>query len=117
MGFSGAEIRSYCDDIKNKEADIQADEINNVLDYLNEALPEKRKYLKKIHIPVVMFVAGKAQEKGVKPQEFGVWLDTFFDNLSDDGMYMAACLLGGAKRANVQTRVEQMREKLLADLI
>ncbi|MDR2649783.1 MAG: hypothetical protein LBB94_08740, partial [Clostridiales bacterium] len=112
MGFSGTEIMSYCDDIKNGEADIPATEIASMFNYLNEALPEKRAYLKKVHIPVVMYVAQAAIEKGVKPKEFGLRLDEFFENLPYDGEYMDACRSGSAKRASVQTRVQIMSEML-----
>ena len=40
---------SFCDDIKNDEADIPADEITALLDYLDETISEKRAYLKKVH--------------------------------------------------------------------
>lgn len=112
MGFSGAEIMSFCDDIKNSEADIPVDELTALLDYLDEALPEKRAYLKKVHIPVVMYVAQLAKGKGTDAEEFGLRLDTFFERLSEDGVYMAACRSGSAKRASVQTRVQFMSEML-----
>ena len=115
MGFSGAEIMSYCDDIKNGEADVPADEISSVLNYLDEALPEKRMYLKKVHIPVVLYVSQQAKEKGMELEDFGARLDYFFDNLPDDGEYMAACRSGSSKRASVQTRVKIMSEILESD--
>jgi hypothetical protein len=107
-GFSGAEIMSFCDDIKNEETDIPADEITAMLDYLDEAISEKRAYLKKVHIPVVFYVAQLATEKDIVPEEFGLRLDAFFENQPDDGEYMAACRSGSAKRTNVQTRVQIM---------
>jgi hypothetical protein len=112
MGFSGTEIMSFCDDIKNDETDIPADEITALLDYLDEALPEKRAYLKKVHIPVVLYVAQLAKEKEIASEEFGLRLDAFFENLSDGGEYMAACRSGSAKRTNVQTRVQIMSAML-----
>ena len=112
MGFSGTEIMSFCDDIKNEEVDIPADEITAILDYLNKAIPEKRAYLKKVHIPVVMYVAQLAKEKGMVPEEFAARLDGFFDNLPDDGEYMNACRSGSAKRASVQTRMQLMSKML-----
>jgi hypothetical protein PPSC2_p0321 len=112
IGFSGAEIMSFCDDIKNDEADIPADEITALLDYLDEAISEKRAYLKKVHIPIVLYVAQLAKEKDISPEEFGLRLDAFFENLPDDGEYMAACRSGSAKRTNVQTRMQIMSEML-----
>ena len=75
IGFSGAEIMSFCDDIKNDEADIPADEITALLDYLDETISEKRAYLKKVHIPIVLYVAQLAKEKDISPEEFGLrWM-------------------------------------------
>jgi hypothetical protein len=112
MGFSGAEIMSFCDDIKNGEAELPGEEATALLDYLNEAIPEKRAYLKKVHVPVVLYVAQLAKEKGITPEEFGARLDSFFEYMPDDGEYMAACRSGSAKRINVQTRVQLMGEML-----
>jgi hypothetical protein len=47
MGFSGAEIMGYCDDIKSGETDIPSAKLSALLDYLDAAVPEKRQYLKK----------------------------------------------------------------------
>ena len=84
IGFSGAEIMSFCDNIKNDEADITADEITALLDYLDETISEKRAYLKKVHIPIVLYIAQLAKEKDISPEEFGLRLDAFFENLPDD---------------------------------
>jgi hypothetical protein len=53
-----------------------------------------------------------AKEKEIAPEEFGLRLDAFFENLPDDGEYMAACRSGSAKRTNVQTRVQIMSAML-----
>lgn len=112
IGFSDAEIMSFCDDIKNDEADVPADEITALFDYLDEAISEKRAYLKKVHIPIVLYVAQLAKEKDISPEEFGLRLDAFFENLPDDGEYMAVCRSGSTKRTNVQTRMQIMSEML-----
>ena len=112
MGFSGTEIMGFCDDVKNGEADISPDEIKAVLDYLDAAVGEKRAYLKKVHMPTVMVAAHTAMGREMDPAEFGLRMDGFFAGLADDGEYMAACLSGSAKRANVQTRLQLMSAML-----
>ena len=111
-GFSGTEIMNLCDDIKNGEAEVPLEELTALLDYLNEAVPEKRKYLKKVHIPIVLNAAKAAQEKGMPPEELGARLDAFFEGLEPDGVYMTACQSGSAKRSNVQMRITLMDEML-----
>jgi hypothetical protein len=115
-GFSGTEIMNLCDDIKNEEAEFRADEIRSLLDYLDEAVSEKRKYLKKVHVPLVMFVAKTAKEKGMTPDEFAARLDNFFENLDPTGEYITACQSGSAKRTNVQLRIKLMSTLLEGDV-
>ncbi len=112
MGFSGSEIMSFCDDIKSGEAQIEADAIRAVMDYLNTALTEKRQYLKKIHVPVVLYAAQEAMESGTEPAVFANRLDEFFASASSNMEYVNACTSGSAKRTNVQTRVRVVTEAL-----
>ena len=107
-GFSGNEIMSFCDDIKNGEAYIPVEELNDVLAYMDGALLEKRAYLKKAHIPIVLYVAHMAIEKGITPWDFSSRLDSFFDNQAAESEFMLACQSGSAKRVNVQIRVKIM---------
>jgi len=107
-GFSGTEIMNFCDDVKNGEETIDGKEIEKVLNYLDDALQEKRQYLKKVHVPVVMYIAKEAMNQKIAPDVFRVLLDEFFESLSENDEYMAACKSGSAKRASVQLRVKIM---------
>jgi hypothetical protein len=107
-GFSGTEIMGFCDDIKNGEAVIGEDEITQVMNYLDVALTEKRQYLKKVHLPVVLYVARAAMQQGIAARDFCILLDDFFTLRPEDEEYMAACKSGSAKRFNVQIRVKRM---------
>ncbi|GHV14808.1 hypothetical protein FACS1894219_11260 [Clostridia bacterium] len=111
-GFSGKEIMSFCDDIKSDEVKLSLEDFS-VLDYFDNALAEKRKYLKKAYVPVIMYVAQLAQEKGIEPADFGERLDAFFDNLDPDEEYMDACKSGSSQRAKVQVRVRVLSEAVL----
>ena len=84
------------------------------MDYLDTALPENRQYLKKLHVPVVMYVAEKAMQEGVSPAEFGERLDAFFETAAENAEYVEACTSGSAKRSNVQTRVRIISENCKA---
>ena len=112
MGFSGTEIMSFCDDIKNEEINIPDDEITALLDYLDEAITEKRTYLKKMHIPIVLYTAQLAREKSISSSDIGVLLDQFFNNLKPDSEYTVACQSGSSKRAGIQLRL-----RLMSDII
>ena len=111
MGFSGTEIMSLCDDIKNGEIELSIDEISNVLDYLDEAITEKKAYLKKVHLPIVMYVAHNAMNAKIGNEIFANCLNDFFESLDTDGEYMATCKAGSSKRVSVRTRVSIMSSK------
>jgi hypothetical protein len=113
-GFSGTAIMNLCDDIKNGEASVQFDGLAELLDYLDTALNEKRAYLKKVHIPIVLYVANMAKDGGMAPGEFGARLDGFFANIAPESEYMALCQSGSAKRLNVQARIAIMEASFSA---
>lgn len=114
MGFSGNELISFCDDIRAGELEIPYGEIEELLDYISEAISEKRAYLKVIHLPIMLFVAQKAKEVGTGTETFAEKLDNFFLEIGNDKAheYSIACQQGVAKKANVQTRFESMLEIL-----
>ena len=114
-GFSGTEVMALCDDINSGEVDLSDVSYETVLDYLDQAFTEKRQYLKKVHVPIALFVANQAMAKGVEPNDFAEMLDAFFGELNQEEEYMAACLSGSSKRANVQTRLRIMGEALNTD--
>jgi len=111
-GFSGTEIMTFCDDIKNGEVQVPADDLISVLNYLGEAVQEKRPYMKKVHLPIIMHTAHTAMDKLIPPPDFGATLEHFFTTIEPDGEYMATCKAGSSKRTNVQTRVRLMGEML-----
>jgi len=112
VGFSGTEIMNLCDDIKSSEVTFDKSEIISVLDYLDTSLKEKRQYMKKIHVPIVLYVAQIAMKQGITSAAFCRELDTFFKSLPNNIEYVAACKSGSAKRTNVQFRLKGMRRIL-----
>jgi hypothetical protein len=108
-GFSGAEIMSFCDDIKNGEVTIGEEEVTKILGYLDDALLDKRQYLKKVHVPIVLFTAREAVQKNIPAENFGAALDYFFEKLPDNTAYMESCKSGSSKRTHVQVRIHEMK--------
>jgi hypothetical protein len=115
MGLSGAEIMGLCDDIKSGEAKLLDDEIAGVMDYLDSALSEKKSYLKKMHVPIVMYVAREAKEKGIDCEGFGAKLDIVFKQLAENNEFTDACLSGSSKRSNVQFRLKTVSDMMDKD--
>ena len=107
-GLSGSEIMSFCDDIKNGEATIGEEEFIQVMSYLDKAFSDKRQYLKKVHVPIVLYTAQTAIQKSIAADDFCILLDDFFAQLPDNTEYLDACISGSAKRTNVQFRLKGM---------
>ena len=110
MGFSGKEIIQVCDEIRAGAIEVPNDDIVELLSYLNNAFVDKRAYLKLINIPIIMYAAQKAKEKGMKPEKFGEKVDEFFLAVKEDKNedYSIAMRQGSAKKANVQIRRDSM---------
>lgn len=112
-GLSGRAIMSLCDDIKNSEYTIDELAITRVLEYLDKAISEKKQYLKKVQIPIVMLIADAALESGMEPSVFGEKLNAFFESLDPNGEFMLSCKSGSAKKQNVQLRINTMKSAIL----
>ena len=110
MGFSGKEIIQFCDEIRAGSIEVPNDDIVELLSYLNNAFPDKRAYLKLISVPIIMYTAQKAKEKGMDAQEFGEKVDEFFLEVKEERNeeYSTAMRQGSAKKANVQIRRDSM---------
>ncbi|TCJ98228.1 UNVERIFIED_ORG: uncharacterized protein DUF262 [Anoxybacillus amylolyticus] len=109
-GFSAKEMESFVKELKAKELQEELKtKIQNVCYYLNEAFPVKKKFLKKLHIPMIFLLALENQENDriIPPKAFGEWAETFFSHLPND--YFSASQSGSARKENVQIRIQSMR--------
>jgi hypothetical protein len=109
-GFSGTELMSLCDDIRHGVTAIPTSDLDAIMLYLDYAFPEKRAYLKKMQVPIVLYVAETARLKGLPPAEFAQKLDDFFRTPEINSEYFSLCQSGSAKRSNVQARVRILSE-------
>lgn len=82
-------------------------ELQATTDYLGLAIPTYHKHMKKSHIPSVFITACTAREKGVEPELFRLWVDSFFKRYMGFQSYTFA-LIGSAKRTHVQARINEM---------
>lgn len=110
-GFSAKEMDAFVKELKAKELQEELKtKIQNVCFYLNEAFPEKKRFLKKLHIPMIFLLALENQEKDrvISPKEFGQWAEDFFKNIPSD--YYEASQSGSARKENVQKRIQSMKK-------
>lgn len=112
-GLSSKEMKPFINELKNEDlkAELKSS-IDNALYYLNEAFPKKQKFLKKLHIPMlvllVLDIIRNNKVVSIPAIKFGKWAGEFFENLPDD--YKKACQSGSAKKENVQQRITSMTQ-------
>jgi len=115
IGFSKLEKDTFCDDLKMNSDLLQAEKINDILEYLNEAFQQKQEYLKKSNLPMILLSANLALNDKVPPADFFEWADTLFKKLSDDPEYQKLCK--SYKRGDVQGRLNIILDSLKAELL
>lgn len=79
VGLSGVEMREFAKQLRrNGISDKYQELIRQTTEYLNQAIPDKNKDLRKVHIPMIFKMAIQAQENDISPQKFGGWVQMFF---------------------------------------
>lgn len=80
IALSGSEIRSFAKQLRHTGISEKHQEImRETTEYLNLAIPDKNKDLKKVHVPMIFLMAIQAQQIEKSPQRFGGWVQKFFD--------------------------------------
>jgi hypothetical protein len=99
---------------KLEESGITEEQKNMVIelsDYLNNALPECEKFMKKVNIPMIFFTAKQAYKNGIKPEKFGGFIQQFFSakyNKSKSEKYNEAARSATTKKDSVKTRLNEI---------
>jgi len=115
IGFSKLEKDTFCDDLKIDPALLQAEKINDILNFLDDAFQEKREYLKKANLPMILLAANLALHDKVLPTDFFAWANMLFKRLSEDPEYLKLCK--SYKRGDVQGRLNIILDSLKAELL
>lgn len=120
-GFGAAHIEEYV--LRLKEADKTiSDELmqryEEISTYLTLAfeefeMDEIKRALKKIHVPIVFYVAQTAMEDNIQPKLFGDFVRSFLiKNYSVESKYGKSCQAGSSKKENVLVRLDEMSASL-----
>lgn len=106
--FSETSLMEYAEGIKGCYTDKQSDLLRSAVQYLTDAFPQPNKQLKKISIPMVIYLADVAMDTGIKPMYFRQWWEFFTeeDSLFDD--YKLFCSTGSTKLEKVNGRLAVM---------
>lgn len=106
--FSETSLMEYAESIKGCYTDKQSNLLRSTVQYLTEAFPVKDKQLKKINIPMLLYLADVAEDTEVKPLYFRQWWNFFTeeDVLFED--YKLFCSSGSTKFEKVNGRLAVM---------
>jgi|GEM_PF-1369221 len=114
IGFSKLERDTFCDDLKINPNLLNADRINDILDYLDEAFPQKQEYLKKTNLPMIFLAANLALNEKITHIAFFNWADLLFRKLAEDPDFQR--LSKSYKRSDVQGRLRIILDSAKAEL-
>ncbi len=106
--LSETSLMAYSESIKGCYSAMQSDTLKSTVEYLTDAFPQQNKQLKKINIPIVMYLADVAMDTGVKPMYFRQWWEFFTeeDPLFED--YKLFCSSGSTKLEKTNGRLAVM---------
>lgn len=106
--FSETSLMEYAESIKGCYSDKQSNLLRSTVQYLTDAFPANNKQLKKINIPILLYVADVAEDAEIKPMYFRQWWETFTeeDALFED--YKLFCSSGSTKQEKVNGRLAVM---------
>lgn len=108
--FSENSILEYSESIREKYSDKQCNILKSAIQYLTDAFPEKNKQLRKISIPMLVYLADAAMDKEIKPMYFRQWYEYF---TQEDGLmevYKTFCSSGSTKLEKIRGRMAVMTE-------
>ena len=82
--ISTTEIMKYARHIRNSYNVDKRLMIEEIVDYVSKAFPEKHKFLKKSNIPMVLALAKLALENNITPADFKRFIDAFSNSVCVD---------------------------------
>lgn len=110
---SAAECVRFAEYIRNNYAESKKETIELLVEYLNEAFDDSEyKFLRKNNIPIVMYVAFIAFNKGVSTEEYKSCVVDFFEGDCTEA-YNEASGSGNVKLININTRISELLKFLM----
>ena len=112
--FSENSILEYSESIRESYSDRQSNILKSAIQYLTDAFPEKNKQIRKISIPILIYLADIAEDAEIKPMFFRQWWEFFTeeDALFED--YKMFCSTGSTKQEKIRGRLAVMARSFCA---
>ncbi|HCL4479917.1 TPA: DUF262 domain-containing protein [Clostridium botulinum] len=112
-GLNSKDMEPFIKNLRNESIkDKLKSTLDNALFYLNEAFPQKKKFLKVINVPMLVLLTIEIISLNINlkvtTNRFGTWAEEFFTNTPDE--YKNACKSGYLNTENVQNRISFMKK-------
>ena len=103
--FSENEILVYSESIRENYSDKQKNILESAIQYLSDAFPEKNKNIRKISIPMLIYLANTAEDMELKPRFFRDWWNFFTEEEELMEVYKTFCSSGSTKLEKIKGRL------------
>lgn len=106
--FSENSILEYSECIRENYTDKQKNTLKSAIQYLENAFPEKNKNIRKISIPMLIYLADVAEYDEIKPRFYRDWWSYFVDEDEFFEVYKTFCSSGSTKLEKIKGRLAIM---------
>lgn len=106
--FSENSILEYSENIRENYSDKQKNTLKSAIQYLENAFPEKNKNIRKISIPMLVYLADVAEYDEIKPRFFRDWWTYFTEEDALFEVYKTFCSSGSTKLEKIKGRLAIM---------
>ena len=106
--FSETSILEYSESIRDRDNTHLENTIRSAIEYLEDALMDKSKYLRKISVPMVLYLADVAQDYSIKTRIFKDWWNFFNEEDELFELYKTFCSSGSTKLEKIKGRLAIM---------
>lgn len=106
--FSENSILEYSESIRENYSDKQSNILKSAIQYLTDAFPEKQKQIRKISIPMLIYLADVAEDAEIKPRFFRDWWSFFTEEDELMEVYKTFCSSGSTKLEKIKGRLAIM---------
>lgn len=106
--FSENSILEYSENIRENYSDKQKNTLKSAIQYLENAFPEKNKNIRKISVPMLIYLADVAEYDEIKPRFFRDWWTYFTEEDALFEVYKTFCSSGSTKLEKIKGRLAIM---------
>lgn len=106
--ISTREVTKYCKYVRGNYDAGKRRMMEEIIDFVSNAFPEKHKFLKKSNIPMILVLAKLALEQGISEDDFKTFTDSFSNSVNP--AYEENMGSGNVKRTKTEGRLTAIAE-------